>query len=151
MCEREAGYAHQAHTPMGRPQCADRTPPPRCPRLRCRQRDASWRLCSKRLKASRRPVPSRTNRAAAGPGGCVFCLQVRGYRCSLLLFIVGLQLSNVTAIIQSTQTADYTLLARQADTPEGTLPWGGDSCHELARFRTRFYSCTKLGNPNLSG
>ena len=33
------------------------------------------------------------------------------YRLTILLFVVNLQLSNITAIIQSTQTADYTIMA----------------------------------------
>lgn len=33
------------------------------------------------------------------------------YRVTIVLFIVNLQLSNITAIIQSTQTADYTIMA----------------------------------------
>ena len=33
------------------------------------------------------------------------------YRVTIFLFVVNLQLSNITAIIQSTQTADYTIMA----------------------------------------
>ena len=33
------------------------------------------------------------------------------YRVTMVLFVVNLQLSNITAIIQSTQTADYTIMA----------------------------------------
>ena len=42
------------------------------------------------------------------------CRKVLGtwsYRLTILLFVVNLQLSNITAIIQSTQTADYTIMA----------------------------------------
>lgn len=38
-------------------------------------------------------------------------LDTWAYRVTIILFVVNLQLSNITAIIQSTQTADYTIMA----------------------------------------